>query len=340
VAPAGEGTGVIATPSVSLHVLTARWRSAFHAADAALHAAAGSLPPEELRAHGSRLTAELAPTQSLLEALAHDRHADGAFLSLAVSPLKARRLLGLPDDVAGCVFNLDGVLIGSASLHAAAWAETFDELLSARVERTGGHFPPFNPRLDYPQHLHARPRLDGVRSFLASRGIRLPEGTPSDPPGAETVHGLANRKKAALLRRLDEHGVAAFDGSRRYLELAHDAGLPCAVVSASANTATILDRAGLADLVDERVDGETIRAEGLRVKPAADTLLAACRKLGIAPTHAVAFETTRAGVAAGRAAGFALVVGVDGGSEAAGLRAEGADLVVAGVAELLERTAA
>lgn len=273
----------------------------------------------------------------LLLALAHDRHVRATFEHLMVSPWEARQLLGLPVEVTACVFNLDGVLIGSAAVHAAAWAETFDEFISNRVERTGGNFAPFNPRVDYPAHIHARPRLDGVSAFLASRGIRLPEGHADDPAGAETVHGLANQKNAALLRMIETDGIEAFQGSRRYLELARDAGVRCAVISASANTETILERAGLADLIELRIDGNTIRTEHLRVKPATDTLLAACRKLGVEPEHAAAFETTRAGVTAGCAAGFDVVVGVDSGDHAQALRAEGADFVVTGVAELMER---
>jgi beta-phosphoglucomutase-like phosphatase (HAD superfamily) len=316
--------------------LTAGWRAALDAARRALQAGDRALRPAELHALRSQLAGEVDPTERLLRALAKDWELHDGFVRLTVSPWSARRLLGLPAQVNACVFNLEGVLIGSAAVHAAAWAETFDELLSDRVERTGGRFAPFNPPIDYPAHLHARPRLEGVRAFLASRGIRLPEGTANDPPGAETVQGLARRKNEALLRRLDRHGIAAFVGARRYLELAHDAGLHCAVVSASANTATILELAGLADLVEERIDGNTIRAEHLRVEPEPDTLLAACRKLGVAPERTAAFETTPAGVNAARRAGFDLVIGVDDGEAITALRAEGADAVIGGVAELLE----
>jgi HAD superfamily hydrolase (TIGR01509 family) len=322
----------------TLDDLVVGWRTAFRTARDAL-AAADSLPVAERHERARRLAAEVAPTQELLQVLARNLHDRSGVLPLVASPLEARHLLGLPLEVAACVFNLDGVLIGSAALHADSWTETFDTFLMARIERTGGKFAPFNPRFDYAEHLHARPRLDGVRSFLASRGIRLPEGEPSDPPGAETVNGLANRKNQTLLRRLEERGVTAFAGSRSYLDLAHEAGVRCAVVSASANTAAILERAGLADLVDERVDGTTMLRERLRVKPAPDALLAACRRLGVDPSRAAAFETTRAGVAAGRKAGFDLIVGVDGavGADPAdSLRAEGADVVVSGIDDLLE----
>jgi beta-phosphoglucomutase family hydrolase len=327
-------------PLVDLAALGAHWRAAFDAADAALHAARFYLPPEEVRDDANRLAAEREPTAALLRALAVDRGASGQFAALMFSSRDTRELLGLPSGVQACVFNLDGVLIGSAAIHTAAWTETFDEFISRRIERTGGRFAPFNARIDYPLHIHGKPRLDGVRAFLASRGISLPEGDDADPPGLETVHGLANRKNEALQRQLDKHGVHAFDGSRRYLELAHDAGLQCAVVSASANTETILQRSGLTDLIDERVDGNTVTAEGLRGKPAPDTLLAACRKLGVDPQRAASFETTPAGIAAARAAGFRIVIAVNSTGNAAALRAEAPDVVVTGLAELLNQALA
>jgi HAD superfamily hydrolase (TIGR01509 family) len=245
-------------------------------------------------------------------------------------------VLGLPPRIDACVFNLDGVLIGSASLHAAAWTETFDELISRRLERTRGRFAPFNPRVDYPAHMHGRPRLEGVRGFLASRGIRLPEGEPDDAPGSETVYGLANRKNQALLRLLDERGVQAFEGSRRYLELARDAGIRCAVVSASANAETLLERAGLSDLIQACIDGNAIVAERLAARPSPAILLAACRRLGVEADHAAVFETSAAGIAAGRAGGFELVVGVDRTGDSGALRDNGASRVIGGLPELLD----
>lgn len=319
---------------VSADMLRARWQMAFNAALAALHSGGPYLPANELHDRATGLRAEQDLTSKLLQALAQDQHASRQLSPLTFSRWDARQLLGLPAGVDACVFNLDGVLIGSASIHAAAWTETFDEFISRRTERTGGRFAPFNPRIDYPLHIHGKPRLDGVRAFLASRGISLPEGEPGDPPGLDTVQGLANRKNQSLLRRLDEHGVNAFEGSQRYLALAHDAGLRCAVVSASANTQTILERSGLADLIDESVDGNMITAERLRSKPAPDTLLAACRQLGVDPQHAAAFETTPAGIAAARAAGFRTVIGVNSTWQADALRSGVADLVVTGLAEL------
>ncbi len=231
------------------------------------------------------------------------------------------------------VFRLNGVLIGSAAVHAAAWAETFDEFIFNRTERTRGRFAPFDRRTDYLERIHGKPRLEGVRAFLASRGIRLPEGDPDDPPAAETVHGLANRKNQALVRRLDERGLSALEGSRHYLEIAHDAGVHSAVVSASAHTYTILARAGIADFIDDVVDADAIEEEHLRPEPAPDWLLAACRRLGVEPEHAAAFETNAAGVAAGHAGGFKVVVGVDRAGRPDVLRAAGADVVIEGLDE-------
>ncbi len=323
-------------PRVGLDELGVHWRHALRAARQAIDA--GRLPDDETRARSHALRAEIDETQALLATMGREHNS--RFLPTVVSRVDARRLLGLPPEIAAIVVNLDGVLIGSATLHVAAWQRTFDEFLLARMERTHGRWDLFNPRLDYASHLHARPRLDGVREFLASRGIRLAEGGPADAAGSETVYGLANRKAEVLRRLLDEKGLAAFDGSRSYLELAHEAGIRCAVVSASANTTAILERAGLAPLVDERVDGTTIEREHREVKPAPDTLLAACRLLAVEPGRAAAFETTRAGVLAGRRAGFDLIIGVDGATGAdpgAALRAVGADLVVHDVEDLLEQ---
>src|SRR5215217_4548500 len=191
---------------VTLDSLAASWRAAFDAADAALSAADRSLKPEELHAFRRGLASERGSTVELLEEVARVERSHATFAELLVSRPNLKGLLGLPAAVTACVFNLDGVLVGSAALHAAAWAATF-------VERTGGQFAPFNARVDYGRHIHGKPRLDGVHAFLASRGISLAAGTPDDPPAAETVHGLANRKRQALLRRIEEQGVSAFDGS-------------------------------------------------------------------------------------------------------------------------------
>jgi HAD superfamily hydrolase (TIGR01509 family) len=327
---------------LGLDTLSAHWRLAFDAAHDALSAVtrckeATRFAPEEMRDRAALLLRERAETASLLDAIASEEHV--RLVHRLSAPRASRGMLGLPSSVLAVVFDLDGVLTASSVLHAAAWEETFDELLAARAERSGERFAPFIPfnrSTDYAEHLHGRPRLDGVRRFLTSRGLRLPEGAPDDPPGAETVHGLANRKNQTLRRRLAHEGVAAFEGSRRYIEAAREAGLGCAVVSASANTAAILESAGLAELVDAFIDGNVIRAEGLEVKPEPDTLTAICGRLGVEPEHAAAFETTPAGVAAGRTAGFGLVVGVNRTGRPNTLVADGADRVVFDLDELLD----
>jgi HAD superfamily hydrolase (TIGR01509 family) len=327
----------------NLEALSAHWWAAFDAAEKALERASMYLPAEELRRRHSRLVCERESTVRELEALARTTRVPSQLVHLLVSRSGLRRLLGLPAGVSACVFNLDGVLVDSATVHAAAWTETFDEFISARVERTRGRFPslnepaPFDPRTDYWAHIHGRPRLDGVREFLASRGISLPEGDARDPPDTETVYGLANRKREALVRRLDERGVAALEGSRRYLELARTVGVHRAIVSASANTDPILGRSGLADLIESRVDGNTIAAEHLRMRPAPDILLFACKQLGVQPEQAAVFETSPAGIEAAHAGGFGLVFGVAPNGQGDALRANGADLVVIDLASLLEQ---
>jgi beta-phosphoglucomutase-like phosphatase (HAD superfamily) len=232
------------------------------------------------------------------------------------------------------VFELDDVLVGSSGLHREAWTRTLNELLATRVDTAYGRLvAPFDRRGDYAEHIEGRPRLEGVRAFLASRGIRLPEGGPGDPPGAETVHGVANRKSEWLGLLLEQRGVDAFDGVRHFLELARDAGIGCAVASASAHTGEILERSGLAELVQGTADGET---------RAAERLLAACRTLHIEPGRAAAFQPTCSGVAAARAAGFAYVIAVEpaGDTDRLGrLRAAGADIAVRGLGDLLARAA-
>ncbi|GAA0626357.1 beta-phosphoglucomutase family hydrolase [Kribbella sandramycini] len=245
-------------------------------------------------------------------------------------------MLGLPTGIQVCLFDLDGVLTDTAAVHAAAWKEMFDEFLRGYAERTGGPFRPFDARHEYDAYVDGKPRMDGVRDFLAARGIVLPEGTPDDAPTAETVNGLGNRKNEAVQQRIRTEGVHVFEGSRRYLRAVSAAGLRRAVVSSSANTREVLDVTGLAQYVEEIVDGVTIRTDGLKGKPAPDTFLAAARRFGVAATEAVVFEDALAGVAAGRAGGFGQVVGVDRVGQAAELRAHGADVVVQDLAELLD----
>jgi beta-phosphoglucomutase-like phosphatase (HAD superfamily) len=331
------------TERAELDTLRSKWRDALLAAREALRADEEVLAPAELDAHERQLREDYKTAAVELRQFALD---EGLPTELA-EPFLPRRLawraLGLPATVRSCVFELDNVLVGSAGLHRAAWGRTLNELLAAHSYETYGELvAPFDPRTDYPEYIEGRPRLEGLRAFLASRGIRLPEGTADDPPRAETVHGLANHKNEWVGRLLEQHGVAAFDGVRHYLELAHDAGMTCAVVSASAHTEEMLELSGLAELVDRSVDAETIAAGGLPDRPAPDRLLAACRKLQVEPGRAAAFETSCAGVAAARAAGFAWVVAVEpagGPDELRELRRAGADLAVPRLADLLERSA-
>jgi beta-phosphoglucomutase family hydrolase len=245
-------------------------------------------------------------------------------------------VLGLPDSIRGCLFDLDGVLTETAKVHAAAWKEMFDDYLRGRARQSGEPFVPFDPVTDYDEYVDGKPRADGTRSFLASRGIDLPEGHENDPPGAETVYGLGNRKNEIVLRRIHDDGVEAYPGSVSYVRAVKDAGLPRAVVSSSTNCRDVLVAAGIEDLFDARIDGVVAERDHLRGKPAPDTFLAGARALGLKPTAATVFEDALAGVAAGRAGGFGFVVGVDRVGQADGLREHGADVVVKDLAELLE----
>jgi beta-phosphoglucomutase family hydrolase len=243
--------------------------------------------------------------------------------------------LGLPDGVRACLFDLDGVITRTATVHARAWKEMFDAFLRERAARAGEEFVPFDLRADYDRYVDGLPRADGVRTFLRSRGIDLPEGDPADPPDAETVNGLGNRKNEIVQRRIREDGVEVYEGSVRYLHAVRGAGIRTAVVSSSANTLDVLRVTGLADLFDARVDGLVARERHLPGKPRPDTFLAGAADLGVAPAQAAVFEDALAGVEAGRAGRFGVVVGVDRVGQAAQLREHGADVVVEDLAELL-----
>ena len=244
-------------------------------------------------------------------------------------------VLGLPDGVLACLFDLDGVLTNTAAVHAVAWQHTFDDFLR---EREGPAFRPFDKQSDYERYVDGKPREDGVRDFLTSRGITLAEGAREDPATALTVHGLGNRKNEELTRRIAQDGVEVFEGSRRYLQAAQQAGLRRIVVSSSANTALVLRTTGLDEYVEGRIDGVTLAERQLPGKPAPDSFLAGAELAGVGPAQAAVFEDALAGVAAGRAGGFGYVVGVDRVGQAAELRAHGADLVVQDLAELLDGT--
>jgi beta-phosphoglucomutase family hydrolase len=241
-------------------------------------------------------------------------------------------MIGLPDHIRAILFDLDGVLTGTAALHRDAWRATFDDFLR---QRDGEGFTPFTDR-DYADHVDGRPRADGVRTFLESRGIQLPEGNPDDPPDAMTVNGVGNRKNELVRKIMDERGVTPYPGSLRYLRAARDAGLPIAVVTSSANGAAVLDAAKLTPMIDALVDGLRLAKDHLRGKPAPDSFLAGARALGVEPANAAVFEDALAGVAAGRAGGFGYVVGVNRADQADALREHGADVVVDDLAELLD----
>jgi beta-phosphoglucomutase family hydrolase len=244
-------------------------------------------------------------------------------------------VLGLPDDIKACLFDLDGVLTQTAKVHAAAWKQTFDEYLRGRAEKTGEQFKEFDAHDDYDEYVDGLPRYDGVRNFLKSRGIDLPEGSPGDPPTAETICGVGNRKNDLVLKLIKDDGVEAYEGSVRFVKAARDAGLRRAVVSSSANCNDVLVAAGIEDLFEARIDGKVADEQHLKGKPAPDTFLAGARALGVDATQAVVFEDALAGVEAGRAGKFGYVVGVDRVGQADALREHGASVVVQDLAELL-----
>ena len=245
------------------------------------------------------------------------------------------RRLGLPDAVRLCLFDLDGVLTRTAAQHTSAWKEMFDGYLRERAERLDEPFVPFDAHEDYNRWVDGKPRQDGTRDFLLSRGIDLPLGDPDDRGTAETVWGLSARKNDLVQAVIARDGVETFPGSIDYVRTVRDAGLRTAVVSSSANTTLVLETVGITDLFDVQVDGLVARQRGIPGKPAPDTFLAAARDLGGGPDDAAVFEDALSGVAAGRAGGFALVVGVDRVGQAEALREHGADVVVQDLSELL-----
>ncbi len=233
-----------------------------------------------------------------------------------------------------CLFDMDGVLTDTASVHAAAWKRTFDTFM-ADYTGPGETDAPFDIVNDYARHVDGKPRNDGVRDFLTSRHVELPEGTPEDAPTAETVWGVGNRKNELINKVLAEEGVTVYPGSVKLIQALRAQGMRTAVVSSSANTRAVLQSGGMTDLFDLRVDGVTIIERGLKGKPAPDTFLTAARELGVSPDDAVVFEDALAGVAAGKAGNFALVIGVDRVGHADALRHNGADIVVQDLAELM-----
>lgn len=320
--------------AIDLEPVANRWQRALDADFRALNAVEGIVPRTVLGKRLYSLAHERHDTEVLLSRLARTTGADHAPW-LAAQPV-TNHVLGLPDTIEACIFDLDGVLTDSGLLHAWAWAETFDPFLLQLSEKTGWPFIPFDRTTDYREYLDGRPRLQGVHAFLSSRGIQLAEGRPQDTPTAETAYGLARRKSELLTHMLHARGVAPLAGARRYLEAAGRAGLGRAVVSASTRTQPMLRLAGLDALVEERVDAEAIVTEGLRPRPAPDLLLAACDRLHVEPRTAVTFTHSAAGIAAGHAAGL-LVVGIGREAEAELLRLYGAERIADSLLALLDR---
>jgi beta-phosphoglucomutase family hydrolase len=243
--------------------------------------------------------------------------------------------LDLPEAITALLFDLDGVLTKTAVVHAKAWKQTFDEFLKQRAEKNGEDFKPFDSGDDYNEYVDGKPRYDGVRSFLQSRGIELPEGSPDDAPDKETVCGLGNRKNKLVMELIDRDGVEPYPGSVAFVKAARAAGLRRAVVSASANCKEVLEAAGIADLFEARIDGNVTDEKHLKGKPAPDTYLAGAAALGVEASAACVFEDAVSGVEAGRAGNFGHVVGIDRVNHAAALRAHGADVVVDDLGELI-----
>jgi beta-phosphoglucomutase family hydrolase len=244
-------------------------------------------------------------------------------------------VLGLPDKITACLFDMDGVITQTAKVHDAAWKEMFDEFLKSWSAEHKQKFVPFDPVHDYDEYVDGKPRSEGTAAFLESRGIKLPAGKESDQPGTATVYGLGNKKNELVLKVIERDGVQVYDGSVRYVNAVRAAGLRTAIVSSSANTEAVLKAAGVDGLFEVRVDHQAAEAHQLRGKPAPDTFLEAARQLGAEPGQAAVFEDALAGVAAGQAGHFGYVVGVDRVGQADQLRAHGADVVVKDLAELL-----
>lgn len=311
---------------IDLDAVVDDWQFALDAAGRALTAAAHDLPADDLHARRQRLAAERIETEHDLDALAANtgaRHHPW----LAPFPLHPA-LLGVADSATACIFDLEGVLTNGGALHAVAWADVFDDLLLRLSHSTGWHFVPFDRVADYAAYLEGRPRLEGIRLFLQSRGIQVP---------LDGAHDLSKKKSDALSRHMRELGVNAMPGARSYLEAAGRAHLGRAVVSSSTRTLPMLEIAGLASLVDVRVDAEQIAAGELRSRPAPDLLLRACELLEVEPRTVVSFTHTPDGVAAARGAEMRVIGVASDAPTRERLLAFGADAAVARLADLLDR---
>ncbi|HEY2372131.1 MAG TPA: HAD family phosphatase [Gaiellaceae bacterium] len=321
--------------ALELDTVADDWQLALDGAVEAINAADRAYTAEERGRLRRSLAQERAETAGLLERLAHTT---GVHNVPWLSPVPVHpSSLGLADGVAACILDLDGVLTDSGVVHAAAWAEVFDDFLLRFAARTECRFIPFDRDRDYRAYLDGRPRLEGISTFLGSRGIRLPEGRMEDRADVDSAYGLAKHKSEALERVMRGRGVSALPEARRFLESAGRAGLGRAVISGSQTVLPMLELAELATLVDVRVDAECTRAEQLRARPAPDLLLAACRRLRVEPAAATCFVHNPDGVAAGHAAGISVIgVGLDEVVRER-LRGFGAERVVSSLTELLDR---
>jgi beta-phosphoglucomutase family hydrolase len=240
-----------------------------------------------------------------------------------------------PDRFDAVLFDLDGVLTSTAKIHSSCWKTTLDDFLRHRAAERKESFQPFDFETDYKLYVDGKLRYEGVKSFLASRSIALAEGTPEDPPTADTVCGLGNRKDELVKAAIDQGEVESYPGSVALVRRLREQGIRTAVVSSSNNCEQVLRTAGILDLFEVQVGGLVASKLGLPGKPAPDTFLEAARMLGVSPARAVVVEDALAGVQAGRAGGFGLIVGVDREGSGDTLRAEGADMVVTDLEELL-----
>jgi beta-phosphoglucomutase family hydrolase len=240
------------------------------------------------------------------------------------------------DQYDAVLFDLDGVITDTASIHAACWKQMFDEYLQKRATQRGEAFRPFDPATDYRLHVDGKPRFDGVRDFLGSRGVQLPEGTPEDLPEIDTVGGLGNRKNDLVNRVIEDIGVVAYEGSVELIRQLRHRGFKIAVVTSSQNCSAVLRAAKLDELFDIRVDGNTILTEHLAGKPAPDTFLMAAKLLGVEPSRAVVIEDALSGVEAGSNGNFGLVIGVARKGNAEELQQHGAHIVVNDLGELAD----
>jgi beta-phosphoglucomutase-like phosphatase (HAD superfamily) len=317
---------VAATPSPDLNATAAQWQSALDAATRALEADRAVLPAAEVSREAHRLMEERRETAALLRTVAALHHLSPAPW-LAPAPVSPRRL-GLSEDVAACLFDLDGVLTDSDALHASAWAQALEPVLLALALDDRAPYTPFDQDADYHAYFDGRLRTEGIKLFLAGRGLRLPDAAVTE---------IARRKGELVEHGLHSRGVAALAGAHRYLQAVGLGGIRRAVVSASTTASPMVEAAGLAELIDARVDANTMRSLNLRSRPAPDLLITACAELGTPPEHAVSLTHSGAGVVAARSIGMP-VIGVADGAEADALRAYGAEIVVPALETLLDRS--